>query len=154
MMVGCAPQPDVEVTSGSIETPAFSSHVEYYDLDLPSDIEGLEWVQLRDWDTNEIYLRFFTNRAGLANLLTVHNLTLSVLNPSRPAASAALPKGSSWDTELPSKFLEWQPREWSTSRAIDQVDDTNTNGLHLSVDLLIDRPEASRAEVFIHVVQS
>jgi hypothetical protein len=62
---GCALQPDVEVTSGTIETPAFSSRVEYYDLDLPSDVEGLEWLQLRDWDSNQIYLHFSTNRAGL-----------------------------------------------------------------------------------------
>jgi hypothetical protein len=148
------PRPAVEVTSGTSETPAFSSHVEYYDLDLPSDVEGLEWVQLRDWDTNRIYLRFSTNRAGLESLLKVHQLTWSALNPSRPSASPALPKESGWDTELPSRFLQWQPSTWSTSRTIDQVDDTNSNGLHLSMDLLIDASEASHPEIFIHVSQS
>jgi hypothetical protein len=36
---------------------------------------------------------------------------------------------------------------------IDQVRDTNSNGLGLSVDLLVDRPDGPRPEVFIRVIQ-
>lgn len=148
------PQPAVEVTSGTSETAAFSSHVEYYDLDLPPDVEGLEWVQLRDWDVNEIYVRFHTDPTGLDALLKAHQLAWSALDPAQPSASPALPKESGWDTELPSRFKQWQPSHWSTSRTTDQLDDTNSNGFHLTVELLIDRPDAARPEVFIHVIQS
>jgi hypothetical protein len=150
-VAGCGP--DVEVTSGTVDSRAFSSHVEYYDLDLPSDVEGLEWMQLRDWDSNQIYLRFSTDRAGLENLLNVYQLTWRALKPSQPPSSPALPRESAWDKELRSRFLQWQPGTWSTSRMIDQVRDTNPNGLGLSVDLLVDRPDAGRPEVFIHVIQ-
>jgi hypothetical protein len=152
--VGCAPQPHVEITSGTVASQEFSDHVEYYDLDLPADVRALEWVQLRDWDINQIYLRFSTDRAGLAKLLRDYRLTWSALKPSPSSSSPALPRGSGWDQELPSRFMQWQPSTWTTSRTIDQVRDTNSNGLPLSVDLLVDRPAAERPEVFIHLVQS
>jgi hypothetical protein len=144
------PQADVEVTSGTIETPAFSSHVEYYDLHLPSDVEGLEWLQLHDWDSNQIYLRFSTNRAGLENLLKLQQLTWSALKPSQPSSSPALPRESDWDEEMPSRFLQWQPSTCSTSRMVDHVHDTNSTGIVLFVDPSIDRPEASKSTRSLH----
>jgi hypothetical protein len=153
-----APEPHVEVTSGTIESPEFSQHVEYYDLDLPADVRALEWVQLRDWDTNQIYLRFSTDRAGTAKLLGAHRLTWGALEPSPSSSSssvsAALPRESIWNQELSVRFWQWQPSTWSTSRTIDQVRDTNSNGLPLYVDLLIDRPAAERPDVFIQVLQT
>jgi hypothetical protein len=107
-LAGCGPdvevRPDVEVTSGTVESRAFSSHVEYYDLDLPSDVEGLEWMQLRDWDSNQIYLRFDTDRAGLDNLLNVYQLPWRALKPSQPSSSPALPRESNRTKELPCRF--------------------------------------------------
>ena len=103
-VAGCGPE--VEVTSGTVESRAFSSHVEYYDLDLPSDVEGLEWMQLRDWDSNQIYLRFYTDRGGLGSLLNVYQLTSRALKPSEPSSSTALPGESDWDEDLPSRFLQ------------------------------------------------
>ncbi|MFD7155225.1 hypothetical protein ACFV9C_11530 [Kribbella sp. NPDC059898] len=148
------PEPDVEVTSGTVESREFSDHVKYYDLDLPPDVRALEWVQLRDWDSNQIYLRFSTDRAGLAKLLVAYRLTRGALKPTPSSSSPALPMESAWDQELPSRFIQWQPSTWSASRTIDQVGDTNSDGLTLSVDLLVDRPAAERPDVFIHIVQS
>jgi len=150
---GCAPEPAVEVTSGIFENREFSSHVTYYDLELPADVRALEWVQLRDWDSNQIYLRFSTDRAGLAQLLKAYRLTWSALKPSPSASSPALPRESTWDQELPTRFRQWQPTMWSTSRIVDQVRDTSSNGLGLYVDLLVDRPGTDRPNVFIHVLQ-
>jgi hypothetical protein len=151
---GCAPEPDVEVTSGTVESREFSHHVEYYDLDLPADVRALEWVQLRDWDTNQIYLRFSTDRAGLAKLLGTYRLTSGAMEPTPSSRSPALPRESTWVEELPTRFRQWQPSTWSTSRAIDQVGDTNSNGLPLHVDLLLNRPAADRPDVFIHILQT
>jgi hypothetical protein len=151
--VACVPEPDVELTSGTVESREFTDHVKYYDLDLPADVRALEWVQLRDWDSNQIYLRFSTDRAGLAKLLGAYRLTWGALKPSSSSSSPALPRKSDWDEELPSRFIQWQPSTWSTSRAIDQVRNTNSNGLTLSVDLLVDRPAAERPDVFIHIVE-
>lgn len=152
--VGCVPEPDVEVTSGTVESREFSDHVKYYDLDLPADVRAVEWVQLRDWDSNQIYLHFSTDRAGLVQLLGAYRLTWGALRPLPSSSSPALPRQSDWDRELPSSFIRWQPTTWSTSRTIDQARDTNSNGLPLSVDLLVDRPAAERPDVFLHIAQS
>lgn len=152
--VGCGLEPQVEITSGTAESREFSDHVEYYDLDLPADVKVLEWVQLRDWDINEIYLRFSTDRTGLARFLGAYRLTWSALKPPPSSSSPALPRESGWDPELPARFVQWQPSTWTTSRTIDQVRDSNSNGLPLRVDLLVDRPAAGRPDVFIHIVQS
>jgi hypothetical protein len=64
--------------SGTVESPAFSSHVGYYDLDLPSDVRSLEWLQLRDWDSKQIYLRFSTDGAGL------EDFSVSISSPGEP----------------------------------------------------------------------
>lgn len=151
---GCVPESEVEVTSGTAESRAFGDHVRYYDLELPADVGALEWVQLRDWDSNQIYLRFSTDRAGLGQLLRDYRLTSGALKPSPSSSSPALPRESDWDQELPSGFIEWQPSTWSTSRTIKQVEDLNSDGLTLSVDLLVDRLAAERSDVFVHVVQS
>ncbi len=91
---GCAPEPAVEVTSGIFENREFSSHVTYYDLELPADVRALEWVQLRDWDSNQIYLRFSTDRAGLAQLLKAYRLTWS----ATPAPTGWACTWTSWST--------------------------------------------------------
>ena len=151
--VGCGLEPQVEISSGTAESAEFGDHVEYYDLDLPADVRVLEWVQLRDWDVNQIYLRFSTDRAGLAKLLGDYRLTRSALTPPPSSSSPALPRESGWDQDLPDRFRQWQPSTWTTSLTIDQVSDTNSNGLPLYVDLLVDRPAAERPDVFIHIVQ-
>ena len=73
-------------------TGASNVRVEYYDLDLPADVRALKWVQLRDWDTNQVYLRFSTDRAGLAKLLGTYRLTAGALEPLRSSWSPALPR--------------------------------------------------------------
>ena len=79
--VGCMPQPHVEVTSGTVESRRFSDHVEYYDLDLPANVGALEWVQLRDWDVNQILPALFHGCAGSVRLLRAMADLVAPWNP-------------------------------------------------------------------------
>jgi hypothetical protein len=56
----------VDVSSGTVESADFAKQVEFYDVHLPAGAGGVEWVELRDWDGNTLYLRFSTDRVGLA----------------------------------------------------------------------------------------
>jgi len=150
-VVGCSVQPHVEISSGTGESADFAKHVKYYDIHLPAGATGLEWVELRDWDVNEIYLRFATDRVGLASFLGTYRLTPSALMDT--TRSQALPRESGWDDELPARFADWQPTSWP-ARATDQVDDTDSNGLPLYVDLLVDNPAGARPTVFVRIMQT
>lgn len=149
-MVGCSVQPQVEISSGTVESAEFAKHVKY-GVRLPVGASGLEWLELRDWDVNDLYLRFATDRVGLVSFLGTYRLTPGTLTDA--SRSEALPRESSWKDKLPSRFVEWQPSRWS-ARASDQVSDTNSDGLPLYVDVLVDNPAAARPTVFVHIMQT
>jgi hypothetical protein len=150
-VVGCSVQPQVEISSGTVESAEFAKHVKYYDVQLPAGATGLEWLELRDWDINELHLRFATDRVGLISFLGAYRLAPSTLMEAD--RSEALPSQSGWEDNLPARFLEWQPSSWP-ARASDQVQDTNSDGLPLSVDLLVDNPSAAHPTVFVRIMQT
>lgn len=100
-----------------------------------------------------MYLRFSTSRAGLENLLKFHELPWRALKPPSRLRLRLCRENPTGQGDA-SRFLQWQLSTCSMSRMVDQVHDTNSTGVVLFVHPLIDRPEASRPEVFIHVIQS
>lgn len=144
---GCAVEaPPDDVTRGQGDTTAFERLEVHYNLRLPRDAEDIAWIETRNWDTNQLYLRFATTPDAAEELLADLQVPADGLVAATADSVMALPGDVDGDghDEDPSV---WAPASWTRARAGHWARDSRE--LAPLVDVVLDETDRDRPVVFL-----
>jgi hypothetical protein len=147
------PESDLGIATGTSASKTFAKYVDYFGLTSVGGAPPAEWLDLETWDSNEIYLRIETDRAGAQAILQNYGVAPGALERGTPNASA-LPSQSSWAKQIPRKYVEWKPQDWGRSRMINDVTSQKEKRLPLWVDVLIENRADGKSVVFLHALNT
>ena len=144
---GCAVEPDTNVRSGDAGSDSFKELRKYYELHLPEDVSDLEWSEVTDWDSNQLYLHMSADADGAETVLASYSVHLQDAQAYRDGlCRAALPRSSGAADQLPDDVARWRP---SSGVAV-RCGSGHGFGL-LSAEVLVVVTSAQARELFLHV---